>query len=98
MQLSKLAAKPQLIELIIDDEDIIKEYGETITLHTWDRQPIELFLKLAGLKQADTTQIIEIARELILDENGEVLLKDGMMLPTNVLMAALAKVTDLLGK
>lgn len=98
MNLSQLAAKPQLIELTIDDEDIVKTYGEPITLHTWDRQPIELFLKLASLKQADTKQIIEVSRDLILDEKGEILLKDGVMLPTDVLMAALTKVTDLLGK
>jgi hypothetical protein len=38
MKLSALTAKPQLIEVSIDDEDTMKEFGEPITFHTWDRQ------------------------------------------------------------
>jgi hypothetical protein len=98
MKISQLSAKPQLIEVVIDDEAIVKEYGEAITMYTWDRQPIEVFLKLAALKNADTAMILEVARDLILDEKGEVVLKEGVTLPTNVLIAAMSKVTELLGK
>jgi hypothetical protein len=98
MNITKLAAKPQLVELVIDDADIVKEYGEPITIYTWDRQPIEVFLKLATVGKEDTGKIIEIARDLILDEKGNKVLTDGVMLPTDVLMAALAKVTEQLGK
>lgn len=98
MKISQLSAKPQLVEVTIDDESIVKEYGEAITLYTWDRQPIEVFLKLASLKEANTAQILDVARELILDEKGQVVLKDGVTLPTDVLIAAMSKVTELLGK
>lgn len=98
MKISQLSAKPQLVEVIIDDEAIVKEYGEAITLYTWDRQPIEVFLKLASLKEANTAQILDVARDLILDEKGQVVLKDGVTLPTDVLIAAMTKVTELLGK
>jgi hypothetical protein len=37
-------------------------------------------------------------RTLILDEKGQEILKEDAMLPTHVLMKAIAKVTDILGK
>ena len=98
MKLSQLAAKPQLIEVSIDDEDTIKEFGEAITFHTWDRQPMEVFMKLAGAKNSDTSGIVSIVKTLILDEKGKEILVDGYMLPTHILMKAITKVTDLLGK
>ena len=98
MKLSALTAKPQLIEVSIDDEDTIKEFGEAITFYTYDRQPMDVFMKLAGSTGQDTQTIVEIVRTLILDEKGKELLTNDQMLPTNILMKAIAKVTDLLGK
>ena len=98
MKLSALTAKPQLIEVTIDDEDTIKEFGEAITFHTWDRQPMDVFMKLANATGNDTIGIISIVRTLILDEKGKEVLKDDAMLPTHILMKAIAKVTELLGK
>jgi hypothetical protein len=98
MKLSQLTAKPQLIDIHIDDEDTIKEFGEQIEFWTWDRQPMGVFMKLANASGQDTGGIIEIVRTLILDEKGKEILKDDEMLPTHVLMKAIAKVTELLGK
>jgi hypothetical protein len=98
MKLSQLTAKPQLIEVSIDDEDTIKEFGEAITFYTYDRQPMDVFIKLAGSTGQDTQKIVEIVRTLILDEKGKELLTNDQMLPTNILMKAISKVTELLGK
>ena len=98
MKLSQLTSKPQLIEIIIDDEDTIKEYNEPLTFHTWDRQPMDVFMKLANADQTNVSSIIGIVKTLILDENGKEILKDDAMLPTNILMKAIGKVTELLGK
>lgn len=98
MKLSQLTAKPQLIDVHIDDEDTIKEFGEAIQFYTWDRQPMDVFMKLANASGVDTGGIISIVRTLILDENGKEILSTDAMLPTHVLMKAIAKVTELLGK
>jgi hypothetical protein len=98
MKLSQLSAKPQLIDVHLDDEDTIKEFGEAIEFYTWDRQPLDVFMKLASASGTDTGNIINIVRTLILDEKGKEILKDDAMLPTHVLMKAIAKVTELLGK
>jgi hypothetical protein len=98
MKLSSLTAKPQLIDVHIDDEETIKEFGEAIEFWTWDRQPMEVFMKLANATGNDTSGIISIVRTLILDDKGKEILKDDEMLPTHLLMKAIGKVTELLGK
>lgn len=98
MKLSQLTAKPQLIEVTIDDEDTIKEFGESITFHTWDRQPMDVFMKLASADHSNASSVIEIVRTMILDEKGKEIMTKDNMLPTHVLMKAITKVTDILGK
>ena len=98
MKLNQLAAKPQLIEVTIDDEDTVKEFGEPLTFHTWDRQPMDTFMLLAKADHTNISSVIGIVRTLILDENGKEVLRDDAMLPTSVLMKAIGKVTELLGK
>ena len=97
MKLSQLSAKPQLIEVSLDDEAIISEYGEPITFHTYDRQPIELFMRLAQSSDTNSTNVIDIVKDLILDENGKKLLSGDNMLPSRVLMKAITKITTILG-
>lgn len=98
MKLSQLSAKPQLVEVTIDDEATVAEYGESITFFTWDRQPMEVFMKMASLEQSNVGTILDVVKTLILDDKGKEILNDGNMLPTDLLMKAVGKVTDMLGK
>jgi hypothetical protein len=98
MKLSQLAAKPQLIKLELDDESIVKEYGEPLEFYTWDRQPLETFMKLASSKEGDSSQMIAIVKTLILDEDGKEIIKDDLMLPASVLITAVSKIVEALGK
>jgi len=97
MKLSQLTAKPQLIEFTIDDADIVTKYGEPITFYSWDRQPMDVFMRLATATEGGSQSIIAIVKELILDETGKQILSDENMLPTDVLMKAVAVVTQKLG-
>lgn len=98
MKLSQLAAKPQLIKLSIDDEDTIKEHGEAIDFWTWDRQPLDTFMKLANSDQANAGAMIDIVRTLILDENGKEVITKDVMLPSAVLIKVISKIVETLGK
>ena len=60
MKLSQLTAKPQLIQIVIDDEETVTEFGEQLEFYTWDRQPMDVFMKLANAQSSDATGIIEI--------------------------------------
>jgi hypothetical protein len=98
MKLAALTAKPQLMLVKIDDEETISQYNEPLEFYTWDRQPLDVFMKLASAQQSDASGIIEIIRTLVLDENGNPILSNENMLPTNITMKAITKVTEMLGK
>ena len=98
MKLSQLAAKPQLIQLTVDDEATIKEFGEPLEFYTWDRQPLDTFMKLAGASQNDPKVMIEVVRTLILDESGKEIISKEVMLPSHVMLKVIGKVVDMLGK
>lgn len=98
MKLSELAAKPQLKEIIIDEKDIVEEYGDSLSFYVQDRLPIETYTKLATMKTEDAGSMYNVIKELILDENGLPVMSDGNVLPMNVMTAAVMKVTETLGK
>jgi hypothetical protein len=99
MKLSAIAAKPQLIEISLDGEEIIKEYGESLVFYTWDRQPMDVFTRLANQgEKADIVELLDIVRTLVLDEDGKKILTKESTLPTPILMQVINKVITQLGK
>ena len=98
MKLSQLAAKPQLIKLVLDDEDTIKEHGEAIEFYTWDRQPLDTFMKLANSDHGNAAAMIDVVRTLILDEAGKEIIQKDVMLPSTVLIKVISKIVETLGK
>jgi hypothetical protein len=97
MKIKQLSAKPKLVPVIIDNEEIVKEFGETIEFYTWDRQPLDMFLKLAGTSSNDYGEMVKVLKTMILDEDGKEVIDGDFMLPTKVLVAAMTKLTDQLG-
>ena len=98
MKLSEICSEPQLVEIKLDDKETVKQFGEALSFYTWDRQPMEVFMRLANVESGNTKDLIEIVKTLILDDNGQQILSNNNMLPTGVLMKAIAKVTEQLGK
>jgi len=98
MKLEQLAAKPKLIEITIDDEDIVKDLGEALTFWTWDRQPMTTFIKLASVDNNNSSSIMEAVRDLILNEQGKPILNDDVMLPPRILMRCMTRLVEGLGK
>jgi hypothetical protein len=98
MKLNQLAAKPQLIKFVIDDEDTIKDFGESIEFYSYDRQPLDTFMKLANANQQDMKTMVEIVRTMILDEDGKEIIKGETTLPSGILIKVIAKVVESLGK
>lgn len=98
MKLTQIAAKPQLIKIELSDEETVKEYGEPLEFHIWDRQPMDKFIKLAQMKAENFSELVEAVNEMVLDEEGQVILKDGLTLPTGVMTRVIGKVVETLGK
>ena len=98
MKLSQLAAKPQLIKITLDDEDTVKEFGEALDFYIHDRQSMDVFVRLATLDYTNFGQVASLVKELVLDEEGKTVVKDDLVLPTHILMKAITKVIEELGK
>jgi hypothetical protein len=98
MKLSQLSAKPQLTLFVLDDEATVKEFGEAIEFWSWDRQPLDVFMKLASATGTDGSKVIEIVRKLILDEDGKEIIKGEQMLPSHVLIKVIGLIVERLGK
>ena len=98
MKISQLAAKPQLIKMTLDDAETVADYGEAVEFWTWDRQPMDVFMRLAAVDVANSATVIEAVKSLILDEDGQPVLTGEMTLPTRVMMQIITRIVESLGK
>jgi hypothetical protein len=98
MKLSQLAAKPQLIRIELDTPEIVEQYGDTLEFWVYDRQDMDVFVKLATLDVNNFEKLTSLVNAMILDDTGAPVVRDGLTLPSDVLMAAIQKVIEILGK
>jgi hypothetical protein len=98
MKLSQLASKPQLIRIVLDDEEIKTNYGDELEFWIYDRQELDKFVKLATLDPEHFDKLAATVNDMILGEDGTPIVKDGLALPTDVMMKAIQKVIETLGK
>lgn len=98
MKLQALKAKPQLIKILVDDEDTVKNYGEAVEFWIYDRQPMDIFVRLASVKPDNVGELFELVNKMILDEEGKPILNNEEMLPMDVLTKVVSKVVERLGK
>lgn len=98
MNLKDLAAKPTLIKITIDDEDIVKQYGEPLDFWTWDRQPMDTFLKVAASPDKSFAAMANVLKDMVMNEDGTPAIEDGYVLPPKVMIAVFSKMVETLGK
>lgn len=99
MKLSQLSAKPQLAKFALEDEETIKEFGEPLEFYMLDRQPLDLFMNLATVVGTDNnTKMIEIVKDLILDEKGKPIITEEETLPGPLMIRVITFVVETLGK
>ena len=98
MKLTELAQEPKLVTIIIDDEETVEEFGDSIEFYCYDRQPLNKFVKFATAKEQDPQQMFEFCEDLILDEEGNKVMTDGKVLPASLMIKAISKVVEILGK
>ena len=98
MKLTQITAKPKLVKMILDDEDIVKEYGEALEFWIYDRQPMDQFVRLAQMKPEDFQEMVAMVNGMVLDEDGSPVVKDDLVLPTGIMTKVIGKVVETLGK
>ena len=98
MELAKLAKKPELVKVVLDDEETVAEFGEAVEFYTWDRQPMDLFLKLASVDGENQAEMFAAVKDLVLDKDGKPVIADDTALPTSLLLRVVTRVVENLGK
>lgn len=97
MKLAELSKKPELIKITLKKKEIIEKYGDEIEFHILDRQPLDVFTKLANAEK-DMTGITEMIQDMILDDSGNKIVNDDKVLPLDVLMECVTEISTRLGK
>lgn len=98
MDLTKLVAKPQLKKITLDDDKTLAEYGEALDFYIYDRQPVDVFVKMATLRTDEFGDIVKIVNGMILDKDGNTVVTEGMALPQKLYIRVIEKVVQELGE
>jgi hypothetical protein len=98
MKLTQLSKKPELVKVELTDEDTLKEYGESLEFWVYDRTNMDVFVRMATMKNEDFGDMVDLVNKMILDEDGTPIVKDGYLLPSTILTRVIAKVVETLGK
>lgn len=99
MKLKELSAKPQLIEITLSNKAVKDKYGDSVTFHTWDRQPMDVFMQLANANDGGKPgDVIDMVKDLILDEEGKPIISEDNIIPTDVMILAIGAIVERLGK
>jgi hypothetical protein len=99
MNIAEFAKKPQLLEIHIDDEAIVAEYGEPITFWMMDYVDVNTYFDFfKSQTDGHSDQLNTLLRKIILNKEGKSALADDEALPIDISIAALTKINETLGK
>lgn len=99
MDISKLAKKPQLVQMILDEKDIVEKFGEPITFYIKDQMGIGTYFDFYRLQQQENDTLLnELLRKIVLKEDGSSAIGEEEVLPVQLVLAILVKINDFLGK
>lgn len=99
MDIKQFAKKPELLKVVLDDNDLIATYGESIEFWMLDYVDINTyfdFFKSQSNPEGDKLNVL--LRRIILKEDGTPSLSDDEALPIDIAVAALSKINETLGK
>jgi hypothetical protein len=96
--LSEFAKTPELLEIVLDHEQIIAEYGEAITFYMHDYVDITTYFDFFRGQSEGGEAFADALRKIILNKDGLPILAPGQTLPVTLSIAVLSKINDNLGK
>jgi hypothetical protein len=97
MKLKELAAKPQLIQITIDDPAIVERYGEAVEFYVYDRQPMDTYMRLSQAESGTVDEIANTILPLVLDETGKPAIDPSEQLPLDIVIKVIESVASTMG-
>jgi len=93
MELSSLKLKPQLIEIKIDDEDIIKQYGEAVTFYMMDHLDIQSYFDFFKYQsEGNLIELSNLMKKILVDKKSKPILSANETLPVILMSRAITAV------
>ena len=98
MNIASFAKKPTLVKITIDDEEIVKEYGD-VFFYVFDQVDLNTYFDFFKSQQdQDGSALNSLLRKLILNDKGQPAMKEQDLLPIDLTVAAIRAIGDQLGK
>jgi hypothetical protein len=99
MDIKQFAKKPELVEIVLDSESILKEYNEPITFYMKDFVDINTYFGFfRSQNEKSGNDLNKLLAKLILNEQGEPVLGEDEAFPIDITIEALTKINETLGK
>jgi hypothetical protein len=99
MDISKFAKKPTLTKIVMDDQEVIEQYGETIEFHMLDQMSISTYFEFYRLQQEqDSDKLNDLLRKIVLKDDGTPALTEEEIFPVDLTLGLLVKINEFLGK
>lgn len=99
MNIKDYASKPQLVEIILDDKELVERYGEPITFHTFNIVRMSTYFDFFNARSNNEfSNLDKMMKSMILNSEGKQVLADDEDLPIDIAAAAINKIGEILGK
>jgi hypothetical protein len=99
MNIKQFASKPELVEIVIDDKDLVEKYGEPITFHTFNIVRMSTYFDFFNARSNNEfSNLDKMMKSMILDSAGNRILADDEDLPIDIAAAVINKIGEILGK
>ena len=99
MDISKFAKKPTLTKIVMDEPEVVEQYGEIIEFHMLDQMSISTYFEFYRLQQEqDSDKLNDLLRKIVLKEDGTPALTEDEIFPVDLTLGLLVKINEFLGK
>jgi hypothetical protein len=99
MNIQQFAKKPELVKIEITEPSVVESYEGPVVFWIYDSVDIATYFDFFK-SQADNDgdKINELVRKLIRNEQGDVCIEEGHVLPVDLAIASLTAINEHLGK
>lgn len=99
MNIKDFASKPQLVEIVLDDKELVERYGEPITFYTYNIVRMSTYFDFFNARSNNEfSNLDKMMKSMILNSDGKQALADDEDLPIDIAAAAINKIGEILGK
>jgi hypothetical protein len=99
VKIQEFKLQPKLIEVVLDGEDIVRDYGEAITFWMYDHLDLTTYFQFVRAQsEAKTDELLQIIKSILRDENGNTVMDPDDQLPVDIFAEAVIAISRHLGK